>query len=256
MKRQTLLTIACCLVVTLGLYEPVTASLINMDIGGNRVVYDNFNDLYWYPILTDFTGMTLNEQLTAIDALEYGGMTNWKMASWSQTSLLKLSLATMVTEEVMPTAFGPEFGTPVYENITIASPFLAWNVDSSEFFTPTDNFDFPMIGATGMDVFNGRTSGWGMTNTGDGGFWGDIVWSNLPADDHWVSVNLMNAGDDNLTMIFNFDQHRRNGDDLENPVMGAVGAWVVAKPVPEPSSMLLFGTAIASLVGRRNRRRK
>lgn len=255
--KKLLLCVGICAAVVLHLGSPANAELTNVSIGEDRVVYDSLNNLYWYPYLTDFTGLTRVEQEAKIASLNYAGSSQWTMATWYQTSLLKLSLAEMATEQNYPTAFGPNFGVPI-SNPEIGSPRLAWNVDSASFFTPTGLFGMDFVNpelyqGIYADVFNGRTTGWGMTNIGEGGFWGAVEWTYSDADDHWVSSSIMNEGTAKLTMTYNFDQHRLPDGATWNYMMGDVGAWVVTSSVPEPSTMLLLGLGLVGLAGLRRK---
>jgi len=257
--KKLLLCMAICVAVVFYLVSPSNAELTNVFIGEDRVVYDSLNNLYWYPKLTDFTGMTRAVQEAKIASLNYAGSSQWTMATWDQTSLLKQSLAGMATEKNYPTAFGPTFGVPISDP-DIGSPRLAWNVDSASFFTPTGLFGMEFVNpelykGIYADVFNGRTTGWGMTNVGVGGFWGKVEWTYSDADDHWVSSSIMNGGlgAAKLTMTYNFDQHRLPDDATTNSMMGAVGAWVVTSKVPEPSTMLLLGLGLVGLAGLRRK---
>ena len=54
-KKKLFLCITLCAAFFLGISGTATATMTNVwpGGGGERVVYDDLNDLYWYPILTD-----------------------------------------------------------------------------------------------------------------------------------------------------------------------------------------------------------
>lgn len=70
------------------------AKLINRNIEGNRIVFDDVNNTWWYPQITDFVSLTQSESQRKIDelnALVYGGFNNWQLASHAQVDSMALS---------------------------------------------------------------------------------------------------------------------------------------------------------------------
>jgi hypothetical protein len=258
--KKAVVGIALCAALIFCMSGPAAATLINVNVGGERVVYDTLNDLYWYPILTDFTGMTRAEQEAAIDSLVYAGSSDWQMATWVETSTLKYSLAEMATVDIMPTEFWC-LGTESLDNRTVQSPYLAWEVYPDQFFTPTmiipgdapppPGYDLPYMGDTLM--FNGRTAddAWGWRSLGDGSA---AVWAQGDADDHFVAHSFMTGLDNDFaTMMFNYDQHYLPDDYTISPFAGPSGAWAVTTQVPEAMTLILLGFGLVGLAGFRRK---
>jgi hypothetical protein len=239
-----------CMFFSLSVASSSNATLINKYFGedqSDRVVYDDMNDLYWYPILTDFTGMSRADQEAAIAALSYAGTDNWRMATATETTVQKYSLAEMATAAI-PTSWA-DYGNHSEENRTLSSPNLAFDVFPADFFTPTGYTEGEFwSGGTNAYMFNGRTTGWGWTNTGSGGFGGQLEFLFAAADDHFVAHSYMSEIPFS-TITFNYDLHLR-GDEEITMGMGDIGAWVVTNsinPVPEPATILLLGGGLAFL---------
>ncbi|MCU7842776.1 MAG: PEP-CTERM sorting domain-containing protein [Candidatus Thiodiazotropha sp. (ex Monitilora ramsayi)] len=228
-----------------------SAALINQTYEGDRVVYDTYNNLYWYPSINQFTGMTREDQLTAIDNLNYAGSSDWFMASGMQTTTLKHSLADMATVDKFQTNFA-NLGNPSTDPLTYSTPFIAYDVFTTDFFTPTLYLNDGAFwsGFTPALVFNGRTAGLGFTNMGPGGFGGPVVPSMDNADDHWVAHDLMNPDNpyNYATMLFNSDLHYLSDDATDRPGFpGPIGAWVATTSVPEPTTLLLMTTGLVGI---------
>ncbi len=235
-----------------------SATLTNVTLGGDRVVYDDHTDRYWYPRLTDFITMSRAQQEHEIAQLNDAGSSDWMMATWEQTRRLKDSLAEMASYFLAWDFAHMALSDPLIPDGTpggrdYSAPNLAWSVNARKCFTPTAQLQF-----SGMDtiVFNGRYAGAGWVNN-QGTLERDAEGIGT---DHWAHHNLATGWAPEgiyLTMMFNYDGHPVSND--ETSFMGDIGAWAVTEkvaPVPEPATMLLLVPGILGLMGFRKRFRK
>lgn len=212
-----------------------TPALFVIEIGVDKVVYDETNGTYWYPHLPNMIQMTKAQQQDYIDQLNtdaYGGVTDWHFANYDQMMGLRESLAGMA-----PNLIEYEFpGTPPGTPRTVSSPFLAYPIHPDQLFTPTAVITIPFFGGVWetmpIQVFNGRVDdGWAWRRDG----WTDppdVDWRYGEADDHFMVHSLMTTGDPYATMMFNADVHYLPDDATYNDMVGDVGAWVVSETGP------------------------
>ncbi len=215
---------------------PDRTPLENQTYNGQRVVYDPYNGLYWYPTLTDTLDMTRTEQEAFIEGLNeygYGDIYGWKMATSEQTQHLKDSLAAM-GKKCIAHAWP---WVPEGAQRDMGSPFLAWSVRPDEFFTPTSVMEqplpmipMPILGGETMQVFNARTTGqWWRTDVATTPY----DWQDGEADDHFV-VSAFKTPGEFATMTFNYDVHYLADDaTTRDEFPGPFGAWIVSEAPPE-----------------------
>lgn len=235
-------SVTLCAVLILCTSGAATGELSVKWIGGDKVVYDETNDTYWYPLLTKMTRLTRAEQQCYIEcelnAKAYGLIIDWQLASLEQTNKLKDSIAEVGSGfEWMMIEPGPPGPS---------TPRLVWPVDDptvDQFFTPTDVITLQsFFGEMPIQVFNGRTDdGWGLRRDRDMSV--DI--RKGEAADHFMVHSFKTPGEF-ATLMYNYDQHYLE-DDARTHAFEFLpageylecGAWVVSERGPmvcEPPS--------------------
>jgi len=248
MRRTLLALAACAMILIVG--APATAAVTNINAGGNRVVYDSTNDLYWYPYLTDTLDMTRAEQegfISSMNIAGYGGIRSWQMATSEQAQALKDSLGDTgdcrIEHEWPWTSAGAQRH--------MGSPPLAWAVPVDKYFTPTSVMTVgppvvpePILGGLSMQVFNGRTTGqWWRTDVPATVY----TWEHGEADDYFA-VSAFVAPGEYAKMTFKYDVHYLPDDATTSDTFpGPFGDWIVseASPIPAPGAVLLASIGVA-----------
>ena len=82
--NRSILTIS----LVLAFCTPSYALLTNMEMGGESIVYDDVNDVYWQTDLTRYTNLTwygVYEKLQNDNLTNFGGINTWELASLLDT---------------------------------------------------------------------------------------------------------------------------------------------------------------------------
>ena len=251
--KKTLLAFAVYMMI-LGVSTPANAALTTLQVASCQpVVYDMTNGTYWYPLMTNMTGMTKAQQQCYINQLNcqgYGGISDWNFATMQQV----IDMAFSVAEGAPPAGMGPPG----------AESFLG--VNPTVYFEPTGYIpDF----VAAPVVITGRTiDEWTANELPDGSV---VNW--YGEGEYHIPVMIgdpLDPTDD--VMIFDYDVNWVADNTpwaplpLGYPIFGPPGytyenvlfecsAWVVSetRPIPAPGALLLgsMGVGLVSWLRRR-----
>jgi hypothetical protein len=140
--------------------------------------------------------------------------------------------------------FGSSFGVDLSTPFTSPN-FLAFNFNSNAFPPEAINFDID-IDSFSLD-FAGSTGTISLTAYNDGTYV-DTVSLSSSTYNSWSTISL--------ALTTSFDMVVFSVANTDNTFVIDNLTYHESSPVPEPTTMLLFGTGLAGLAGNRTRRRK
>ena len=247
--KLNLLGIALCIMLMLYAGNTATAKLTNLYIDGEKVVYDCTNDMYWYPLLTNLTGMTKDQQQFYINKLNcqsYGKINSWQFAGFEQITALCGSMS----EGSQIGGFGPPGSVNPF-------PVYPLNYFESTGYIP----DFVQSAI----VFCGRTKDeWAPNELPDGSVVklngeGEYHICYFPNKGHCLvydfDLNWVSDCTKSAPLPLNYPVFGPEGYTYENTLFEC-SAWIVSEdgPIPAPSAIVLGGIGVG-LIGWLRRRR-